>query len=70
MKYARKSVDATQLDKYEQFRRKFDPAYAAAQTGGSGIQINWPTAAGSRQQQGGSGLFNAPAANDDDGLYD
>jgi hypothetical protein len=69
LKYARKSVDATQLDKYEQFRRKFDPAYAAAQTGGSGIQINWPTG-GNRPQQGTSGLFNAQATNDDDGLYD
>lgn len=68
LKYARKSVDATQLDKYEQFRRKFDPAYAMAQTGGSGININWPTG-GNRAQQGGAGLFNRPADNDDDNLY-
>lgn len=69
LKYARKSVDAAQLDKYEQFRRKFDPAYAAAKTGGGGIQINWPTAQGRTQQQGGN-MFNRPQANTaDDDLY-
>ncbi len=68
LKYARKSVDATQLDKYEQFRRKFDPAYAATKTGGSGIQINWPTAGGRAQQAGGN-IFARPQANNDDDLY-
>ena len=68
LKYARKSVDATQLEKYEFFRRKFDPAYAVAQTGGSGININWPTQ-GNRPAQGNTGLFNRPQANDDDNLY-
>jgi len=68
LKYARKSVDATQLDKYEQFRRKFDPAYAATKTGGSGIQINWPTGGGRAQQAGGN-LFNRPQTNADDDLY-
>jgi hypothetical protein len=68
LKYARKSVDATQLNKYELFRRKFDPVYAAAQTGtSSGININWPSAGG-RQQQGAT-LFNRPQADDDDNLY-
>lgn len=61
-------MDATQLDKYEMFRRKFDPTYAASQTGGSGMTINWPTAS-NRPQQGQSGLFNRPADNDDDNLY-
>lgn len=70
LKFARKSVDATQLDKYEQFRRKFDPAYAVAQTGGSGLTINWPTA-GNRPQQGGN-MFQRPqggAPAGDDDLY-
>ena len=67
LKYARKSVDAAQLSKYDDFRRKFDPAYAASQNGGSGININWPT--GNRPQQAGTNLFNRPQANADDDLY-
>jgi len=43
LKYARRSVSLTDLEKFEQFRRKFDPAYASKATGGSGIQIKWPT---------------------------
>lgn len=39
---ARKSVTAYDLDKFEQFRRKYDPAYAAKATGQSVIRINWP----------------------------
>lgn len=69
LKLARKSVDAGQLEKFEQFRRKFDPAYAATQTGGSGIVINWPTG-GNRTQAANTGIFNrAPAAGADDDLY-
>lgn len=67
LKFARKSVDATQLDKFEQFRRKFDPAYAVAQTGGSGLNINWPGAQANNQQS--SGIFNRPQENADDDLY-
>lgn len=61
-------MDATQLDKYEQFRRKFDPAYASAQTGGSGITINWPTGAG-RPAQGNTNLFSNQRPAEDDDLY-
>ena len=69
LKLARKSVDAGQLEKFEQFRRKFDPAYAATQTGGSGIVINWPTG-GNRTQAANTGIFNrGPAAGADDDLY-
>ena len=68
LKFARKSVDAAQLSRYEDFRRKFDPAYAASQTGGSGININWPNA-GNRPAQQGTNLFNRPQANTDDDLY-
>jgi len=42
LKYARRSVSLTDLEKFEQFRRKFDPAYATKATGGGGIQIKWP----------------------------
>lgn len=70
LKLARKSVDAAQLEKFEQFRRKFDPAYAASQTGGSGIVINWPNSGNSRTPQANTGIFNrAPAAGADDDLY-
>jgi len=51
LRYARKSVTATDLEKFEQFRRKFDPAYAAKSTGAQGIKINWPGQSGSNQQQ-------------------
>jgi len=39
---ARKSVSAYDLDKFEQFRRKYDPAYAAKAAGQTTIKINWP----------------------------
>ena len=39
---ARKSVTSYDLDKFDQFRRKQDPAYAAKLTGSQTIKINWP----------------------------
>ena len=39
---ARKSVTSYDLDKFEQFRRKYDPAYAAKVAGATSIKINWP----------------------------
>ena len=39
---ARKSVTAYDLDKFESFRKKFDPAYAAKVAGQSAVKINWP----------------------------
>ena len=39
---ARKSVTAYDLDKFEQFRKKYDPAYAAKVSGSATIKINWP----------------------------
>lgn len=69
LKYARKSVDAGQLDKFEQFRRKFDPAYASKQTGGSGINIQWPTAGNKQSNQGTSVFQQKKNANTDDDLY-
>lgn len=57
---ARKSVTAYDLDKFEQFRRKFDPAYAAKVAGAQSVKINWPESNASQFQQ---------AADDDDDLY-
>lgn len=57
---ARKSVTAYDLDKFEQFRRKYDPAYAAKVAGGTTVKINWPEDNSSQFQQN-------PA--DDDDLY-
>lgn len=39
---ARKSVTNYDLDKFEQFRKKFDPAYAAKVAGAASVKINWP----------------------------
>ncbi len=61
---ARRSVTNMDLEKFEQFRRKFDPSFAnktgGSQGGQSKHQIKWPSNSG----QGG----NKPASNDDD-LY-
>ena len=81
LKHARKSVDMTvslsptapnlqQLAKYDQFRRKMDPTYAAQQGGsGSGVTINWPSGGGATNN--GGSIFNQAGANndDDDDLY-
>ncbi len=56
---ARKSVTGYDLDKFEQFRKKYDPAYAAKVAGTSSIKINWPEDNSSQFQQ----------ADDDDDLY-
>ena len=68
LKGARRSVTATDLDRFEAFRRKFDPAYATAATGG-GVNIQWP---GQQAPAQGQGMFNRPApagANNDDDIY-
>merc|ERR1711976_476288 len=41
---ARRSVDATQLAKYDQFRKKFDPIYMNQPATGGEPMINWPDA--------------------------
>merc|ERR1712232_627964 len=59
---ARRSVDATQLAKYDQFRKKFDPVYMNQATS-CGLVINWPD---------GPSLATSTAAapvDDDDDLY-
>ena len=40
--HARTSVSKHDLDKFEMFRKKYDPAYAAKAAGASAIKINWP----------------------------
>ena len=58
---ARKSVTNLDLNKYDQFRKKFDPVYANRQGGNQGIStFKWPE----REEQ-----FAPPVANDDDDLY-
>jgi transitional endoplasmic reticulum ATPase len=53
---ARRSVNAAELNKYDHFRRSFDPVYRAEQGGGSADVINWPE----------DDTQFAPAAADDD----
>jgi len=60
---ARRSVDATALAKYDQFRKKFDPIYINSQGADGGMMINWPDAPAM-----GAGGATA-AADDDDDLY-
>ena len=54
------------LYKFEEFRKKFDPVYAAKKAAGSNEpakpKINWP--------EDTSSQFNAAAGGDDDDLYD
>ncbi len=39
---ARKSVTNYDLGKFEEFRKKYDPVYAAKATGQAAMVINWP----------------------------
>ena len=55
---ARKSVTNYDLDKFEQFRKKFDPVYAAKAPGQAVQKINWP--------EDSSSQFQAAAADDED----
>ncbi|CAE8616257.1 unnamed protein product [Polarella glacialis] len=60
---ARRSVAGTDLAKFDQFRKKFDPVYMTQSGGGNGVAvINWPD---------DNGLISgtAAAAEEDDDLY-
>lgn len=60
LKGARRSVTTMDLEKFEQFRRKFDPSFASKSTGGqSGGGIKWPSAGNQGNKK----------SNDDDDLY-
>ena len=53
LKTARKSVTNIDLQKYEDFKKKFDPSFAKG-TGGSssgGVKLNWPSSGGSSKMQ-------------------
>jgi transitional endoplasmic reticulum ATPase len=62
MNNARRSVTVSDLYKFEEFRKKFDPVYAKKQAGdNNAIQVQWP--------EEEAGQFNQAAEEDDD-LYD
>lgn len=76
LRNARRSVTPTDLDRYENFKRKFDPSYASSQTGQSGSMINWGTPA-QPAQNNSPGMFGNNNAGpidvedeDDDDIYD
>jgi transitional endoplasmic reticulum ATPase len=62
LKSARVSVTSVDLEKFEQFRRKFDPAYAARATGSQGPKIQWPGAPAGGNQPQAQSIFNNPSA--------
>lgn len=68
---ARISVTSVDLEKFEQFRRKFDPSYAARSSGQSGPKINWPGAPSGGQQQQQQSIFTSSNSNamQDEDIY-
>lgn len=63
MATARRSVTSLDLEKYEQFRRKFDPGFAnkSGKGGSNPNAIKWPSS--------NSGQMQQSSQNDDDDLY-
>lgn len=60
LKGARRSVTSMDLEKFEQFRRKFDPSFATKSSSGqSSGGIKWPSAGNQASKK----------ANEDDDLY-
>lgn len=59
LRTARRSVTASDLEKFEQFKRKFDPSFSNKGQGSSGPSIKWPSSGGQSKQ----------ASNEDDDLY-
>lgn len=43
LKGARRSVTQMDLEKFEQFRRKFDPSFVSKNPSSGGPQIKWPS---------------------------
>lgn len=62
LKTARKSVTMMDLEKFEQFRRKFDPSFAKTSSSSSqqqGPSIKWPTSnVQARKQEDDDDLYN------------
>ena len=70
LKNARRSVTSTDLDRFEAFRRKFDPNFATTTQGSGGVNFNWPGQANpGAQTQQRPNTFNRNQANDDDDIY-
>lgn len=65
LKQSRRSITSTDLDRFENFRKKFDPSFGTM-TGGSSQQFNWGT-----QQQPQVTTFQRQQPNqvDDDDIY-
>ena len=62
LRFARKSVTNMDLEKFEQFKRKFDPSFTNKQSSSNqGPSIKWPSSSSSRQQQ---------QSNEEEDLYD
>jgi transitional endoplasmic reticulum ATPase len=71
LKNSRRSVTNTDLDRFEAFRRKFDPNFTTATQNSSNVQFNWP-GQNNQAPQGGQprpNMFNRNQANDDDDIY-
>ena len=69
LRNARRSITGSDLQRFEIFRRKFDPNFGNGQTAG-GQQFNWPTTNGAAPgQQSTMFTRNTPANNDDDDIY-
>merc|ERR1712110_1348226 len=69
LRSATKNVDVALLERYEQFRRKFDPEYAKGSGGAGGFQVNWPGSTSGGNQNQTQTIFQNYGNNDDD-LYD
>ena len=70
LKSARRSVTATDLDKFEAFRRKFDPQYATASQNTGGVRFDWPGGnQGGPQAPNRANMFNRNQPNNDDDIY-
>ena len=70
LRSATKNVDPALLERYEQFRRKYDPEYLKnSGNGAGGVRINWPTAGNNTANQQNN-MFNAmDEEGGDDDLY-
>lgn len=48
---ARRSVTPMDLEKFEQFRRKFDPSYVSKNPSSGGAQIKWPSSSAAQNRR-------------------
>lgn len=64
LRSARKSVTAIDLNKFEQFKKKFDPSFLQSNNQ-SGARINWPSSNASQMRPNTANTMK----NEDDDLY-